>query len=205
MADLKDLLLKLANQSRLTPHELADLGRYGTEIQVNNAYVAGLKNGSSVINASRISGIFDTPPFGVSVKVRNSNLSIPDSVGSPYTKIAYNQVVFDDQKFYDSSLSTTNVVAPVTGKYRVSIYAYWESGAGNVRATYIFKEPSSLLVSDFVRMTGTHAITQYVEDDVNLVKGDIITARAYQDSGGALDLTIIKLIVSLIRESDAET
>ena len=41
MTDFKDLLLKIANQGRLTPSELDDLARFGTETQLRNAFVAG--------------------------------------------------------------------------------------------------------------------------------------------------------------------
>ncbi len=41
MADLKDLLLKIANNARLTPSELDDLGRFGVETQQRNSFVAG--------------------------------------------------------------------------------------------------------------------------------------------------------------------
>lgn len=41
MANFKDLLLKIANNSRLTPQELDELGRFGTETQQRNSFVAG--------------------------------------------------------------------------------------------------------------------------------------------------------------------
>lgn len=41
MAEFKDLLLKIANNSRLTPMELAELGRFGTETQLRNSFVTG--------------------------------------------------------------------------------------------------------------------------------------------------------------------
>ena len=40
MANFADLLKKIANNSRLTPQELDELGRFGTEIQNRNAQVA---------------------------------------------------------------------------------------------------------------------------------------------------------------------
>ena len=41
MANFKDLLLKIANNSRLTPQELDELGRFGTETQQRNSFIAG--------------------------------------------------------------------------------------------------------------------------------------------------------------------
>lgn len=41
MADFKDLLLKIANNAKLTPQELEDLGRFGADTQQRNAFVAG--------------------------------------------------------------------------------------------------------------------------------------------------------------------
>jgi hypothetical protein len=41
MADLKDLFLKIAQNRPLTPRELDELGRFGTETQLRNAFLAG--------------------------------------------------------------------------------------------------------------------------------------------------------------------
>jgi hypothetical protein len=40
MASLSDLLKKIANNAKLTPQELDELGRFGTETQQRNAFVA---------------------------------------------------------------------------------------------------------------------------------------------------------------------
>ena len=52
MANFADLLKKIANNSRLTPQELDELGRFGTEIQQRNSFVAGNTNPQNLLNIS---------------------------------------------------------------------------------------------------------------------------------------------------------
>lgn len=52
MAEFSDLLKKIANNARLTPRELDDLARFGTETQQRNALFSGIINpqGGLIIN-----------------------------------------------------------------------------------------------------------------------------------------------------------
>ena len=52
--DFKDLLLKIANNARLTSSELADLAAFGNDIQQRTSQVAGLFDRSGVLKVSRI-------------------------------------------------------------------------------------------------------------------------------------------------------
>lgn len=52
MADFKDLLLKIANNARLTPGELAELARFGTETQLRNSFIAGNTTAENKLNVS---------------------------------------------------------------------------------------------------------------------------------------------------------
>jgi hypothetical protein len=46
----KDLLLKIANNARLTPSELDELGRYGTDTEIRNGFVAGNTTAANTLN-----------------------------------------------------------------------------------------------------------------------------------------------------------
>lgn len=50
MASFKDLLLKIANNARLTPSELDDLGRFGTATEQRNAFVGGNTSAGGALN-----------------------------------------------------------------------------------------------------------------------------------------------------------
>lgn len=50
MADFKDLLLKIANNARLTPQELAELSRFGAETQQRNSFIAGNTTADNNLN-----------------------------------------------------------------------------------------------------------------------------------------------------------
>lgn len=54
MANFADLLKKIANNSRLTPQELDELGRFGEEIQQRNSQVAGIFNQNGVLKLVKI-------------------------------------------------------------------------------------------------------------------------------------------------------
>lgn len=92
MAEFKDLLLKIAQNRQLTPLELDELGRFGTETQQRNAQIAntsGLYNNIDVDSITAKFGNFDVPPVrgisligGVSLSV---SLSTPTAI--PFTTV----------------------------------------------------------------------------------------------------------------------
>ena len=50
MANFADLLKKIANNSRLTPQELDELGRFGTETQQRNSQLSSFLGGTLPID-----------------------------------------------------------------------------------------------------------------------------------------------------------
>lgn len=86
MADFKDLLLKIANNARLTSSELDDLGRFGSEIQSRNSFIAGNVTPGGALNV-----LFPFAPiFSEVLEVAKTSLTIPIPSGYKHLMVIAN-------------------------------------------------------------------------------------------------------------------
>jgi hypothetical protein len=103
MANFADLLKKIANNSRLTPQELDELGRFGTETQQRNSFVAGNTTPQNTLNIPFpffpiYSEVFNTDVANVSIDIPQDYKHLfiigsgrtTDTGGSQYVSVVFN-------------------------------------------------------------------------------------------------------------------
>lgn len=179
MAEFKDLLLKIANNARLTPQELDDLGRFGTETQQRNSLVAGWVNPTT-----------NSEPIHLD---RNIGIHIKRVADQSFTNNTPTLVVWDttvwqqSYKYYDSAISTTKITIPVTGFYQMIGMAEWDANGTGTRYMELLKNGAyrpfcRSYVSAITGGLTSHIITLQEYHNV----GDYLEFSNYQSSGGTL-------------------
>lgn len=189
-----DLLVKLNNGVKLQPAEEQELRLWGNQTQINNAYIGGLQNGASSINAATISGntfFAGKEQFsGLAGKFYNDGATVPDSTlyTTPLSIVGYNDgFPFD---------GTGTITIPATGYYSITMEVVYQSsptgGKRNVYSTnnYIYLQAVAQS-NDQITVTGTI--------DVLLSKGDTMYMIAYQESGGNLSMLRGSMAIRKVR------
>ena len=181
MSSFKDLLLKIANNARLTPQELDDLGRFGTETQQKNSLVSGWTD----ITTNK-EPIHSSKNVGVQAR-RVAAQAISDSTG---VAVIWDTIDYQDtNNFYNSSISTTKLVIPEPGYYLIMARGVFTfSATNNGRKMWVAINGVNLDISTSFgdRQTGQNISTIVVTQPF-LSKDDYVEVFASQISGGNLD------------------
>lgn len=204
---LSDLFIKIANNARLTPQELAFLKQMGDTMQLNNTYVTSLQNNayikSILINSS---SEFIQSELGAKVKV-TTNQSVNTGGGGTIDSV-FTNAVYDDSNFWNSG-SPTRLTIPITGRYVVAARAYWEPSANaGTRQALIYKNGSSGIGVWNTQQNdsgASRAVLCFAYGEVTFTKNDYITLALSQFTGSALNCTDSYITIRLIRPSDSET
>lgn len=146
MANFADLLKKMANNAPLTPQELDDLGRFGTEIQQRNSQVSGLLTIAGNLNIKL--------PIEL---IHSSGILVADSASivAPVVPPDYNHLLLM------SSGRTTNATA---GIYYLGMNFNQDGGSN-----YAYQEldSASATLQTTVDYSHTYAIGGYFAGDSN--------------------------------------
>ena len=94
----------------------------------------------------------------------------------------------------------TKITIKTTGKYIITSNMSWATNATGIRAAYITKNGSSFspLVESQVSAASASTTQLSVSSIVSLAAGDTIELRAYQTSGGNLNIENSRLSLSLL-------
>ena len=86
--------------------------------------------------------------------------------------------------------SPTVITAPVTGRYAITASIYWASNATGNRSALVLRNGATEIAGATQNAVAGARTRQTVHRELNLNKGDTITLRGFQDSGGNLDADI---------------
>jgi hypothetical protein len=106
------------------------------------------------------------------------------------TVIAFNQERWDTHAFHDNSTNNSRLTIPSgkTGKYIVSAGIVFEANATGVRYIDILKNGTTALRSVEVSASSAFETMLTISAIVNLAATDYVQVRAFQDSGGNLNV-----------------
>lgn len=103
---------------------------------------------------------------------------------STYQTIVYDNEIFDSHNAYNSS--TGEFTAPKSGKYEVDgVISFLSNGTGT-RYLQVYVNGSADSLLGGLNLAGTGQVVCSGNTTLNLEKGDVVTLRAYQTSGGTL-------------------
>jgi len=127
-----------------------------------------------------------TPP---SCRVTAS--SVANVTTSTWTLVAFDGETYDTAVMHDNSTNNSRLVAPVAGKYQLTVSAAWALSASGTRALMVRKNSAGAFGSGTIlsqsNVEGTGVPTAYtLTDSYSLAANDYIEVFRYQDSGGNL-------------------
>ncbi len=125
----------------------------------------------------------------ISVLVRMSGAQTINN--NTVTTVLWGTEVYDTDDMHDTGANTERLVAPITGKYHVTLNILWEADAGavGVRTIYIRDSAAGGLARSDI-LPYTTAIGQIASCTINLSANDYVYAQVYQNSGGGLDILL---------------
>jgi len=110
---------------------------------------------------------------------------------STWTVIAFDAETFDTATMHDNSTNNSRLVAPVAGKYQLTVSNVWTLSAAGTRALMVRKNAAGAFGSGTIlsqsNVAGTGVYAAYtLTDSYSLAANDYIEVFRYQDSGGNL-------------------
>ncbi|KKM07729.1 hypothetical protein LCGC14_1731000 [marine sediment metagenome] len=134
----------------------------------------------------RFKKIGDLLPAATRIRLSHS---VAQSISTATTTVlTWDTEVYDPKLLHDTVAPTLITIATL-GTYVGGVYVGWDANNVNSRFLEIQKNSTDALVRD--RRVGTGAAEMHlVLPDTQLVVGDTLRVRAFQDSGGPLDIKV---------------
>lgn len=191
MPEFKDLLLKIAQNRPLTPRELDELGRFGTETQQRNAQIANTsgKNGTPYFPNGLVSGaditigksIISTTTARVK---RDSTQSIDTATLTP---IQWESIEYNDAVSINLSVDNTKLNILTTGIYKIFFGVVWQSTlTSNYGSVGTFRNGNAYYPYSTLPAVGGLINSAY--DERLLSAGDYLQLQAKQATGGSVNI-----------------
>ncbi len=201
MANFADLLKKIANNSRLTPQELDELGRFGTDTQQRNALVSGTFQNQEVISVKNLRAVSIEADFVSTLGCRvvmNTGQTITNASG---TLIIFNREVFDDDSMIDISANNDRISINTSGRWLlVNSCTYSDTGSDIRTLQAILYSSSGAVLGGIVDSAAVRFNS--ASDLVYLEKGQYIRFMVRQDSGSSKTLLRASVTLILMRKTD---
>lgn len=195
--ELGDIWLKVAKNQLLTPQEEEFLRLSGRDTQMNNAFTAGIKNGTSNIDINEISVkkilVGKDQYSGIAARYYYDNLSVPTST---YTDVPSWTAEYADFGF---TTSGSSIIIPQKGVYQIVINSWWNANGTGYRD--MGTKINGSATSPFDNAAGNGAVLTYLSgiDELDYEAGDAIKITVYQTSGGNLVMGAAWVILRKIR------
>lgn len=116
--------------------------------------------------------------------LRTSNQAI--GTGS-WTGINFTSESYDNGGFHDNSTNNTRLTIPVAGTYKITGFAEWATGTAIAGHIAIWKNGTTILVRDYSADISVNPYLQ-VNTDYHFSAGDYVELKAFQASGGNIDI-----------------
>lgn len=183
-----DILKKIADGISLSENEIQMLRLMGNQLEINNAFILGLQNGTGTITTGHIramSGEFRYPPIGIgsSVYFKRDILvgKVPDATET--MGVFYGGARYDDLRGYTGNSTTFRI--PYSGKYSVNIQVRWDTKLGGARQVKLLNVGYGYMYEYDSRhsSSGSNGVTNFVIGEASLVGGSDVSVELYQTSG----------------------
>jgi len=184
MAQIGDILARLGRGELLTESEQQQIRLWGNQTEFNNAYISGIQNGRSTVNALEISAsrlYVNKEVFsGLAARYHCYNVTAP---------VGYTDTVNWVADYADAGFSTdgTGITIPETGVYLVAFQISWDNTASSTG----IRDTGAKTNGDPARpqsnaLAATGASYTYVRayDEIEYQGGDVVSFTHYQ-AGGA--------------------
>lgn len=202
MANFKDLLLKIAQNRPLTPQELDELGRFGTETQQRNSLVSGSFQNVETLNVKNIKAVSVEADFistlGCRVLRRSTTQTIANASG---VLLEFDVEIYDDDSMINLSTSTDAVSINTSGRWLlISTCAYSDTGSDLRSLQAVIYDSAGSPVGAAVG--GVSARFNSILDLVYLEKGWSVKFIVRQDSGSSKTINYSTATFVLMRKTD---
>lgn len=204
MANFADLLKKIANNAKLTPQELDELGRFGTETQQRNSQTSniygndgipyfpnGLSSGADILIGKNVIST-------TAARVRRY-LAVQSIAHNTSTPVEFDDIEYNDGVFIDLNADNTKINILSTGIYKMFFGVSWTPISG-----YCYAGVSKNGVSHhpFTSTTGTGSLLAIgAYDERLLLAGDYLQLKVRQMSGVSLDMGSVFFAIGKIMSS----
>lgn len=181
MANFADLLKKIANNARLTPQELDELGRFGTDTQQRNAQVSDWAN-QNFTSIDPTLRQLDFRTLGAKVKM-DTDTAIANNT---FTYFPWETVEYYDINMVDLTTNNTRITIPRTGRYTVGVNFAVDLLASSAWRIDIVvnRNTTPVLASSTQSLSAVFNTLNFCEDAL-LNVGDYVEARLLQASGSS--------------------
>ena len=189
-----DILAKQAHGEKLTEFEIQQLRLWGNRSELDSQYVASIQDGTGTLKTKRLEAEFavikSLATSTDSQTERTATLTATQSMpNNSYSGMyGYTAVVNDNYTFNGSG----QIFVPEGGVYSVSgFYVFSDSGSSSgTRSGHVLID--SGYTSVFTQKTpvsGTDT-TFTISGDLNVAYGDSFRFIVYQNSGGAMNVSV---------------
>lgn len=181
MTNFKDLLLKIANNAKLTPQELDELGRFGTEIQSRNSQVSEWVK-QSFTNTDPTLRQLDFRTLGAKVKM-DTDTAIANNT---FTYFPWESVEYYDVGMVDLITNNTRITIPRTGRYVIGLnFALDALALSGWRIDIVVNRNITPVLTSATQSLSAAFNTINFNEDAILNAGDYVEARVIQSSGSS--------------------
>lgn len=202
MAEFKELLLKIAENKQLTPFELDELGRFGTETQQKNALISGIFQNAETLKIKNIKAVSIEADFisslGCRVLAKNSQ-SIINASG---VAVVFDTEIYDDDYMVNLSSDNDKIFINTSGRWLLAGISAWsDSSSTDIRTmgvTIYNADGTTAGNAGF----GHSVRAQAFVDLLYLSKGQYLQFIVRQDSGSTKTLIQVKATLVLMRNTD---
>lgn len=179
MAEFKDLLLKIANNQQLSPFELDELGRFGTESQQRNSLVSKWEKENFTDKDPTLMQL-DFRTLGAKVRM-DTDTAIATGT---YTYFPWETVDYYDANMVNLASSNTKIFIPRTGRYVVGVNFSFEAITTSYwRVDIVVNKNTTPQLSSVIQNHPYSFGTLNISEDALLTIGDYIEARVLQTTG----------------------
>lgn len=189
-----DLLLKLASGKQLSEAEKQELRLLGNQTQNLNAFTTGLQNGLSSISVNEINAnsgyVKRLTGTTTTASERSAILTATQSMpnNSNAGMYGYSDVINDGYTYEADG----RINIPEDGLYSLSaVYRFSDSGSSTgTRSGYVFTDSGYSSILKIVTPVSGENTTFSISGQLRMVVGDSFRFIVFQNSGGAMDVTL---------------
>ncbi len=201
MANFADLLKKIAANARLTPQELDELGRFGTETQQRNALISGSFQNIETLNVKNLKAVSVESDFISSLGCRVLSRNSQSIINASGVVVVFDAEIYDDDSMVNLSTNNDRVTINTSGRWLLVAGCSWSDTGTDFRqlGITIYNQDGTTAGSG----GGSYSVRgNGVVDLLYLKKGQYLRYIVRQDSGSSKDLSQAKATLVLMRKTD---
>lgn len=121
-------------------------------------------------------------------KVRVENSGSESLSNNSETNITWDTETFDTNNLHSTSANTDRLTAAITGKYLCDLTVFFAANGTGIRDISIVKSDGVIVATCTAQPNGSSDLKMGCMGVISLTAGDYVVAKAYQNSGGSLNI-----------------